>query len=116
MKKLSYLIFLVLILQSCYNDNEEDIYGEVTCDISVVTYAEKIQPIINSSCATTGCHVSGGSGPGNFTNFNGLQNKINNGSFENRVLVQKDMPPNSSLSDCELQTIQAWLDAGAQNN
>lgn len=116
MKKLLLLTFLSLILHSCYNDNEEEIYGVVTCDTTAITYAERVQPIINSSCATTGCHVSGGSAPGNFTNFSELQSKINSGSFENRVLVQKDMPPNSSLSDCELQTIQAWLDAGAQNN
>lgn len=116
MKNKIYFILLSLILTSCYNDNEQDIYGEVTCDTTDVTFSNSIQPIIDSSCATTGCHVSGGTGSGDFTSFNGIQSKINNGSFENRVLVQKDMPPGTPLSDCDLELIQAWLDAGALNN
>jgi len=116
MKNLFCFILLCVLFASCYNDNELDIYGEVTCDTTDVTFSNSIQPIINSSCATTGCHVSGGNGSGDFTNFSGIQAKINNGSFENRVLVQKDMPPGTPLSDCDLQLIQAWLDAGAQNN
>lgn len=119
MKKLIYLICLIAIslwFQSCYNDNEEEIYGVVTCDVTEITYANDVQPIINSSCATTACHASGGSAPGNFTNFNELTDKVDNGSFVNRVLVQKTMPPNSELSNCELEILQAWIDGGALNN
>lgn len=116
MQKFSFFIIIILVLQSCYNDNEEEIYGDLDCNTADVSYTNHVGPIINSSCATTNCHVSGGSGPGDFTNFNELEAKINDGSFENRVIVQKTMPPNSELSDCDLQTIQAWLDAGALNN
>lgn len=116
MKKLVFLTPLIFILQSCYFDNEEDIYGPVSCDVSAVTFSNQVAPIINSSCATTGCHVSGGSGPGNFTVFSELIAKVNNGSFENRVLIQKTMPPNSPLPDCDLQILQAWIDNGAPND
>lgn len=75
-----------------------------------------VLPIINASCATTGCHVSGGNAPGDFTVFNELKSKVDNGSFEDRVLIQKNMPPNAQLSDCDLEILQAWLDSGALNN
>ena len=116
MKKISILILLTFALQSCYNDNEEELYGPVTCDLSDVTYADQVSSIINSSCATSGCHVAGGTGSGDFTNFDELKSKVDNGSFENRVLVEKTMPPSSQLSDCDLQILQTWLDNGALNN
>jgi hypothetical protein len=116
MKKILLLFILTILLQSCYNDSEEAIYGVVDCDVTNVTYSTDVAPIINSSCATTGCHVSGGSGPGNFNDFNELSAKIADGSFQNRVLVQMTMPPSVPLQDCELDLIQAWIDNGALND
>lgn len=116
MKKSMVFLLFILTLNSCYNDNEEEIYGPVTCDVSSLTYSTDVLPIINASCATTGCHVSGGNAPGNFANFNELKAKVTNGSFENRVLIQQNMPPNAELSECDLQILQAWLDNGALNN
>ena len=116
MKKTLVLILFGLSLYSCYNDNEEELYGPVSCDVSAVSYTNDVLPIINASCATSGCHVSGGTGPGDFSNYNDLKGKVDNGSFENRVLVQKNMPPSTPLSDCELAILQAWLDNGAPND
>lgn len=116
MKKKIVFVLFILTLYSCYFDNEEELYGPVSCDVSAITYSNDVLPIINASCATTGCHVSGGTGPGDFTNYNELKAKVDNGTFNTRVLVQQNMPPNSSLSDCELQTLEAWIDSGAQNN
>lgn len=116
MKKISLLLLLSLSFTACYFDNEEELYGPVTCDVSSVTYATDIVPIINTSCATSGCHVAGGSGPGDFTTYTGLKAKVNNGSFENRVLVQKNMPPSGPLSDCTEAKLQKWIDDGALNN
>lgn len=116
MKKIFLLLAITASLQSCYNDSEEAIYGEVNCDVTAVTYTTDVAPIINSSCATTACHASGGSGPGNFNDFSELAAKVADGSFENRVLVQMTMPPNVPLQDCELQILQAWIDNGALND
>lgn len=117
---LSIVLAGSMVLQGCYYDNEEDLYqnyyAQNKCDTANVSFAQDIQPIIQGNCATTGCHVAGGSGPGIFTNYAGLMEKVNNGSFENRVLVQRTMPPNSSLSDCQLQLLRAWLNAGAPDN
>jgi len=116
MKKSIVFILFMSIFFSCYNNNEEELYGPVSCDLSSVTYSLDVSPIINASCATSGCHVAGGTAPGNFANFNEFKAKVDNGTFENRVLIQQNMPPNSQLSDCEMQTLQAWLDNGALNN
>ena len=116
MKKSTVFILFILTLYSCYNDNEEELYGPVSCDVSAITYTNDVLPIINTSCATAGCHVSGGTGPGDFTNYNELKVKVDNGTFQTRVLIDKTMPPNSPLSDCELQILQAWVDTGAPNN
>ena len=116
MKKLIPLFSIILVLYSCYNDNEEDLYGPVNCDITSVSFSIDVSPIISSSCSTTGCHSAGGTAPGDFSVFSELEAKVIDGSFENRVLIQRNMPPNSQLSNCELQILQAWLDGGAQNN
>ena len=116
MKKKTIFILFILALSSCYNDNEEELYGPVSCDVSNVTYSNDVTVIIYSSCATTGCHVSGGTGPGDFTTYNDLKASVDNGSFETRVLVQKTMPPSTPLSDCDLEILQAWIEGGALQN
>lgn len=116
MKKILALFLLSLSFTACYFDNEEEMYGPVTCDVTNVTYSKDILLIINTSCATAGCHVTGGSGPGNFTTYAGVKAKVDNGSFANRVLVQKNMPPSGPLSDCNIAKIQKWINDGALNN
>lgn len=114
MKKAFVLILFISTIYSCYNDNEEELYGPVSCDVSAITYTADVSPIINAYCVA--CHTSGGTAPGDFTNFNELKAKVDNGTFENRVLIQKNMPPNGQLTDCELEILQTWLDNGALNN
>ncbi len=122
MKKQILSIFITFIvttifLYSCVSESGLNIDPEgVVCETENVTFSNDISPIIATSCAISGCHSTGGSAPGNFETFDGLERKINDGSFENRVLVRMDMPPNRSLSQCDLDQIQSWLDAGALNN
>jgi hypothetical protein len=40
---------------------------------------------------------------------------VDNGKFNDRVIVQKNMPP-SGLTNTELEKIKFWLAAGALNN
>lgn len=111
---------LLLTLSGCYYDNEEELYQYYyqanACDTTNVSFAADIFPIIQGNCATAGCHVAGGGGPGIFSNYAGIMDKVNNGSFENRVLIQRDMPPSGALTDCQINLLQAWLRAGTPNN
>lgn len=110
------LSIIGILVTSCYRDKEELLYGDVMCDTDQVSFSTDIMPIISSSCAISGCHVQGGSGVGIFENYTQVKDKVDNGSLRQRVVVQMDMPPAPPLSDCQIQHIEAWLDAGAPNN
>lgn len=107
---------LMAVLSSCYNDKEELLYGMNDCDPSNVSFAADIMPILSNGCAVVGCHVQGGSGVGLFENYNQVKAKVDDGSFEQRVIVQMDMPPSGPLSDCQIDFITEWLSQGAPNN
>jgi len=83
-----------------------------------MSYAADIQPITAAKCATAGCHVSGGAGPGDFTQYGDFKAKVDAGMVNNRLFVTKDMPPGGSpqLSQEELNKIKCWMEQGAQNN
>ena len=123
-----YLYTLVLsvtsILLSCSRDKLEE--SQVECDDSV-TYSTVIKPIIDESCAYSGCHDGGaGIGPADYTRYDGMLRHLNAGSFRSRTIDQKDspsigMPPDMSvyteslkddLTEDELEMITGWLDNG----
>lgn len=107
------LLFSVMILSSCYYDLESELYPE-PCEVpETPTYTANIELLINSQCATPSCHVAGGNANGNFETFNGVSNKVDNGSFEQEVLINQSMPPNGTLSACDLELIETWLATGA---
>lgn len=113
------VIFLGLAMsQGCYYDNEEELYQFVNgqCDTTAVSYADDIVPLLQGQCNTAGCHTAGGTGNGIFENHAAVLAKVNNGSMQDRVLDQRDMPPAGTLSDCQIATFQAWLTAGAPDN
>ena len=115
-RRVIVIFILTVFFVNCKKDNEEELYGKDECNPEMVSFSKFILPLINNSCATTGCHVQGGSGNGLFENYDQVKVKIDNGSFEQRVLVSKDMPPSQNLSDCQIKTIRKWIDEGALNN
>ena len=113
------LALAILGSGGCYYDNQEELYPNNFCDTANVTFSGTVNPIIQSKCATPGCHVTGGSGTGNFTDFNAFSQQVENG----RVLrsIKRDpagipMPPSGGLRDCEVRQIELWIAAGAANN
>ncbi len=83
---------------------------------STVFYSTEIKPIIESKCVS--CHVSGGSGTGDFTFFSELKSAIDNGTFRNNVFVLKTMPPagTTQLTEDELSRLNCWILQGKMNN
>jgi len=116
--KYLFLIALnIIFFNACTSDKSEpEIKIEIgECDSLDVKYSSKIAPIIANSCSTPFCHDNA-SFNGVFTDYNGVKEKVDNGSFRNRVLVVKDMPQGTALSALELKEIECWLNAGAPNN
>jgi hypothetical protein len=88
------------------------------CDALQFAYTPTIIGIINNNCA--GCH--GGVNPSagvNLTDYNTIRGLALNGRLLGSIRQQsgfKPMPPVGKLSDCNIQQIANWANAGAPNN
>ena len=117
------MLFVVIIINSC-----EDKVGVVPfvptviagCNDTDVTYSSgtnTLQAIINTNCATAGCHSSTGSAPTDFTNYAGLQTDATGGKSSqiyNHLFIKQDMPLGKPpLDQCSLDKFNTWLLAGA---
>ena len=112
---LSLFLGILVFYYSCTKDTGR-LPVKTACDSLNTKFAAVIMPIVQANCATPGCHVPGGSGKGDFTAYDGVKAKVDNGSFNNRTIVQKDMPPLGPLPDSLLQKIDCWVQKGARNN
>ncbi|GLR16850.1 hypothetical protein GCM10007940_14650 [Portibacter lacus] len=108
----------MVFIFSCTRDTISEVESEC---LEVITYTDHIQPLVNGTCAYTGCHV-GSSAPGNFTTYDGLAKFFDNDLIEREVIRDRTMPPNSStlgpteLSDEELELFKCWIQAGYPKN
>lgn len=110
------LLAIAVLVGACANNNEEDLYPQNECDVTDVSFSVEVMPIIQSECATVGCHVQGGNGPGIFSTYEAVKAAVDFGTFPRRVITERNMPPTGSLTDCQIDHISQWLDNGAPNN
>lgn len=84
------------------------------CSGAAIQFSANVAPLIQSSCATSGCHNAGsGNGPGALTNYA----QINAAKAQIRSSVLSgSMPKNSTLTAAQKNSIICWIDAGAANN
>jgi uncharacterized membrane protein len=118
MKKIiGILFFFVLVLTSCYYDKEDLLYGSSTVDCNTISakFSTDISPIIQTKCATTGCHNAAGAA-GGVTLLNYTQVKASVGRIQQRCLILKDMPPGNPLTQIEQDKLKCWIQGGALNN
>jgi hypothetical protein len=116
---------LVLLMAGCYKD--KTVYFETGEEITrVVSFANDIVPIFNSSCNISGCHSPGGKAPD--LSASNAFNSLSGGGFlspgdpTSSVLYQwmtgkKGTPmPVSGMNKDYNSLVQAWLKQGANNN
>jgi hypothetical protein len=113
----SFPAFLLLYFSSCTKDKGEPLPVLDCGDTSSITYTNYVNTILANNCSISGCHNSSFVGY-DYTNYSGIKGKVDNGSFVNRVLLQKNMPPSystgpTSLDPCTLQKLSAWVNDGA---
>lgn len=104
---------VIIIVVACSKNNE--VVTTVDCSGAAKSFATDVQPIIQSSCATSvSCHASGSSnGPGALTTFQ----QVFNARIAIRMAVANgSMPQNGSLSAAQKNTILCWIDNGATSN
>ena len=117
MKKMKFLGFFTLVFCSslvwtgCGSDDDDDI--NTTPDPTPeVSFKSTVKPIIDTSCAISGCHVAG-TGRVDFTVLANIQAqastmkvKLNNGS----------MPKTGTITSTQKTNIVNWIDQGAKDN
>jgi hypothetical protein len=88
---------------------------ETTLTVSIlsgVSYESSIKAIIDTNCATTGCHVAG-TGRADLTAF--AATKSNAAGIKSRT-QSGNMPKTGSITQEQKDLIACWVDDGAQNN
>lgn len=117
-RKTIFYLALVLaylsLLSACSKKQADEIQAvqPVTPGVPAptVTYAGFTGPLFQSRCS--GCHGPGRQSAPIFT-FNGYASVTANADrIKNAVLVKKSMPIGTALSASDLQSLQAWFDAG----
>ncbi|TFH22708.1 MAG: hypothetical protein E4H10_13295 [Bacteroidia bacterium] len=113
------LAFLVSVFSSCAFNSEEDLYGIVECDISIVTWENPIKEILAKNCVP--CHNVD-------LHYNGVRHDI----YELELIVVNDGRLNGvvnhlpgypqmpyqlpQLPECERLLINIWIEQGAPEN
>jgi hypothetical protein len=111
------LIFIFTVVAvSCSKDGGGGGGGTVTVDCNTVTnkaFAADVNPIIQASCSTVGCHATNGNGPGALTNYT----QISGAASSIRTAVSSGrMPQGSSLTTAQKNSIICWVNSGSPNN
>ena len=128
--KISSIIFSLSVcigLTGCYYDTEEELYpdsGSTTCDTITVSYATDIVPIVSAKCSTPGCHAGVNAAAGiPLETHAGVKGFLDTDKalFISSLIWDgnaSNMPKGSStkMSDCNINTIRAWINAGYPNN
>lgn len=118
MRKIFSLSLLALSLIACSSENLEDLQV-APCDSSNVTYSAEVQAILTNNCTDAGCHVGpGGVGGLDLRTYSSAKKIADNGDLVGRITGTSgaEMPPTGKLSNCQIEKIKAWVQAGAQNN
>lgn len=113
------LLLNVALFNSCYYDNEEDLYSSTPCD-STFTFTSRIAPLVAQQCAS-GCHEGANPSAGlSLTNYDEIKAIVDNGGFAGSLDGSNGysiMPKGSSgLSTCDKNAVIAWISEGAINN
>lgn len=124
----TFCVMCVVLTYSCTYDNlEPPIELPVEfCDTIPATYDLNMKALIDATCAYSGCHIAGGSAPGDYSTYSGIKPLLDDGKIEDRVIFQKDdpvagMPPDyamgpKDLTQTEIDLFTCWLEAGYPEN
>ena len=118
--KLFILAIYSISLSSCFYDSEDKLYPNTpACDTLNVSYANGVNPILQSRCFN--CH--GNSRLGSIYDFEGYADLVAMIGSQNFLGAIKQVPgilpmPQGAdkLTDCQINTIQAWINQGKLNN
>ncbi len=122
-KLFSILLGVILLLTSCYYDNEEELYGVTPCKTQNISYAQDIVPVLQNQCYV--CHgnasaSSNGAGI-NLEGYANISAYLNSNSKTLLGAIKQElgyapMPRGGRLDNCTISQIESWINAGFPNN
>ncbi|RMG87195.1 MAG: hypothetical protein D6714_02845 [Bacteroidetes bacterium] len=119
MKRVFFYLFVFLTSIGCYYDVEEELYPTLECQTDEVTYSGTVRPILVDNCYK--CHDKAT----NFANitlegYDNFIKYVNSGQVLGAIRrlpgftpMPRNEPP---LLECDIEKIEAWINAGAPNN
>jgi hypothetical protein len=115
MKKLFLFAAGLILINSCYYDNIEDLYTQstATCDTVNISYNNHIKAIMNNYCIS--CHKTSYKGGGiNLDNFNDVKSCAQSGKLLSSIVWDgnaKRMPEGSSskINSCYIKQLNIWI-------
>ena len=121
-----YLLIIILLFTilpySCYYDNEEELYPEIStdCDTLNITYSEEITAIFQDNCWS--CHSNNNAAAfGANITLEDYSDVVSNdiavlGSIKHNP-GYSPMPKNGGkLDDCSISQFEAWINQGSPQN
>jgi hypothetical protein len=111
----------MVIISSCYYDNEEELYPSVSCETTGMSLQTDIEPILERNCYR--CHsVVNSPANGNIIleGHNELIKYVNSGELLGAIKRESGFSPMpkdaSKLSNCDIAKIENWVLEGALDN
>lgn len=124
---LGFIFFLGTQI-ACTTDKLPEPEPPALCDTLQVSYNLQVKEIIDTNCATPGCHRAGTQAPGNYTSFNSLEPFLTEREFKRFVVDLRNdpdlgMPPNwetnpgpQDLTQEEFDIVSCWIEAEYPEN
>lgn len=115
----SVLVFSVLCLYGCENDNAETLYPHPSdCDTTGTSFTDTIEPILNTHCLS--CHSNNWAAGGySYEGYNNVKESADDGSLIGSITSTNNyqpMPIDYELDQCSVDLIEQWIEDGGQNN
>lgn len=105
-------LYISMFSTACSFDKVEPVEQADFCDTLTVSYNLQIKDIVTTNCAYVGCHI-GGFPSGDFTTYEGMLSRLENGEIERRTVNLLDMPPlPDTLSANDLEIFSCWISKG----
>lgn len=115
-----YLTGGIILLSACYKNSLEELSNSTDCDVSNISYSKDIKPILNISCNISGCHNTNSTQTFSLEKFDEVKAEAESGLLLKSINHEagvSPMPKNvSKLTDCHINKITAWVNAGTPNN
>ena len=106
-------------MSGCYYDNVEELYPD-GCRTTDVSYSEGVVPILEANQCLS-CHNSGNEQGGiPLEGYDNVLERVEDGSLMGAIRHEDEWEPmpltGNKISNCSINRLQSWIDAGALNN